>query len=135
MTGTGQPAVERVLRELCEPRGPGFIRARLYDLGRYPGAVPSADPGDRVAGRLFRLRAWETALRRLDRYEHFDAEDEAGSAFVRRPVEVVLSPARKSVIAWAYYYNRPVDRRRRVVPADWAAWLRRRGSPKVPPVS
>jgi gamma-glutamylcyclotransferase (GGCT)/AIG2-like uncharacterized protein YtfP len=126
LSGTGQRPVDRVLGERAEDRGPGFIRARLYDLGEYPGAVPSAEPGDRVLGRLFRLRVPAPALARLDRYERYDARCEPASEFLRREVEVRLSGYGPPVAAWVYYYNKPVSHRRRVRPGDWQAWLRRR---------
>lgn len=126
LTGTGQRSLARTLRELVEDLGPGYVRARLYDLGDYPGAVPSTNPGDRVQGRLLRLRAPLSALSRLDRYERYDPRAEAASEFVRRPVEVALPGRPGPVTAYVYYYNRPARHRPRVLPADWPAWLRRR---------
>jgi gamma-glutamylcyclotransferase (GGCT)/AIG2-like uncharacterized protein YtfP len=116
--------VDRLLRGAVQDLGPGHIQARLYDLGDYPGAVASTRRGDRVTGRLYRLLAPLTTLARLDHYEGYDPSAEPASEFVRRPV--AAARAGGPVLAWVYYYNRSVTLRRRVVPADWLAWVRRR---------
>jgi len=70
----------------------------LYDLGRFPGAVPG---GGTVCGELLRLsdpEVWAV----LDRYEGYDPDDEAASLFVRRRVSLT-EPAGRT--AWVYWYN------------------------------
>lgn len=49
--------------------GDGVFQGRLYDLGPYPGAVPSGQRGDRVLGEVYRLVGPESVLERLDAYE------------------------------------------------------------------
>jgi gamma-glutamylcyclotransferase (GGCT)/AIG2-like uncharacterized protein YtfP len=129
LTGTGSRGIDRILRTHGQDRGRGQIRARLYDLGDYPGAVATVARGDRVTGRLYRLRAPERALARLDRYERFHPGAEDASEFVRRLAEVVPDGARAAVTAWIYYYNRAVVRRPRIASGDWVAWVRRRRNP------
>lgn len=81
---------------------PCVIPGTLYDLGRYPGAVPSSD-GDtgRIQGELYRLHDSRT-LRRLDAYEGYDPDDEHSSLFVRRRVTLLRPDDRD---AWVYWYN------------------------------
>lgn len=70
----------------------------LYDLGRFPGAVP----GDRtVHGELFRLQtphAWDI----IDSYEGYNPDREEASLFVRRQVVLQQPPDQT---AWVYWYN------------------------------
>lgn len=87
----------------------------LYDLGRFPGAVP----GDGVVhGDLFRLRdpqVWAV----LDRYEGYDSNREDTSLFVRRRVSLI-EPADRT--AWVYWYNDDPTGCPRIPSGDWIAY-------------
>lgn len=75
--------------------GFGTVAAELYDLGPYPGAVPSGDPRARVEGEVYRLAAID-ALARLDEHE--------GEEFARRRVDVTLASGDVES-AWIYWYR------------------------------
>jgi gamma-glutamylcyclotransferase (GGCT)/AIG2-like uncharacterized protein YtfP len=86
----------------------------LYDLGRFPGAVPGAGV---VHGELVRLadaQLWTV----LDRYEGYDPDNEAASLFVRRRVSMT-EPADQT--AWVYWYNGDPGEAPRVPSGDWHA--------------
>lgn len=87
----------------------------LYDLGRFPGAVP----GDgEVHGELFRLhdpQAWTV----LDAYEGYETGQEEDSLFVRRPVALQEPTGRT---AWVYWFNDDPAGHPRVPSGDWAAY-------------
>jgi gamma-glutamylcyclotransferase (GGCT)/AIG2-like uncharacterized protein YtfP len=88
--------------------GRGTIRANLYDLGDYPGArVLGAEPGQRVRGELYRLRAPDRALKIFDKYEEFFPLRPNKSLFVREVLPVTLEDGRRKR-AWAYLYNRGI---------------------------
>lgn len=91
----------------------------LYDLGRFPGAVP----GDGIVqGELIRLhdpQVWTV----LDRYEGWDPDDEEGSLFVRRHVSLV-EPSDRT--AWVYWYNGDPTGRPRISSGDWSAYVQSR---------
>ena len=92
----------------------------LYDLGRFPGAVP----GDGIVrGELLRLHDPQV-LRVLDRYEGYDADREDDSLFVRRRVEVQEPSART---AWVYWFNGDLTGRPRVESGDWATYVEGEG--------
>lgn len=86
----------------------------LYDLGRFPGAVP----GDgTVHGELLRLhdpRVWTV----LDAYEGYEAEREEDALFVRRRV-VLQVPSHRT--AWVYWFNGDLAGCPRISSGDWAA--------------
>jgi gamma-glutamylcyclotransferase (GGCT)/AIG2-like uncharacterized protein YtfP len=93
-------------------------RGQLYDLGRFPGAVPGAGT---VHGELFRLsdpEVWSV----LDRYEGYEPEREEASLFVRRQVDL-QAPADRT--AWVYWYNGDPNGRPPVPSGDWAAYVQR----------
>lgn len=92
--------------------GPASYRARLLDLGDFPGVVASESAQDVVVGELFLVRAEvvEEVLARLDRYE--------GPAFVRREVQV-RGEDEGDVLAWVYHYGGDPARGRLVASGDW----------------
>jgi gamma-glutamylcyclotransferase (GGCT)/AIG2-like uncharacterized protein YtfP len=83
--------------------GAGSVGGRLYDLGDYPGMVPSDRPGDVVTGEVYELApdAAGDTLRVLDAYEGAGQEDPPSHRFLRQPVSVVLQDG-TALQAWAY---------------------------------
>ena len=98
--------------------GRGAIRARLYDLGAYPGAVPSEDERDRVEGELVRLLAPGRTLPALDRYELCDDASPRPHLYRRMVVPVRLAGGLEET-AWTYFYQRPVSDARRIASGVW----------------
>lgn len=94
----------------------------LYDLGRFPGAVP----GDGVVhGELLRLRdpqVWTV----LDRYEGYEPDTEGRSLFVRRRVSLVTPVDRT---AWVYWYNEAPTGHPRVPSGDWSTYVQTSDGP------
>lgn len=102
--GTLHP--ERAPREIAEvarrlrPVGTGWIRARRYELGVFPGVV--LDEGSRADGELFAVPDAET-LALLDAYEDYRAGDLVGSLFVRAETTVMMRDGERG--CWVYVYN------------------------------
>ena len=61
--------------------GTGSFQGKLYDLGRYPGAVSSRGHTDHVIGEIYRFSDPQRALEILDEYE--------GHRFKRKRVTIV----------------------------------------------
>ena len=78
--------------------GSGSFQGKLYDLGRYPGAVASNETSDKVHGELYRLKDSERIFRELDEYE--------GREFRRERVSISLENGKK-ILSWIYLYRRP----------------------------
>ena len=107
----------RLLKPFGGPANRATIRARLYDLGAYPGVVLSGDsddPSEIVAGELFVLPDGPEAtaiLARLDDYEDFRPSDRASSLFLRQQVLATLQDgpdAGTEIACWVYTYNHPI---------------------------
>lgn len=115
--GPARLGIEEELSYVGDARWGG----RLYDLGRFPGAVP----GDgEVHGELVRLSSpsvWAV----LDDYEGYDPDAPAASLFVRRRVQLRRPGDRE---AWVYWFNDDPTGAPRVRSGDWAAYVRARGS-------
>ena len=84
------------LAQHAELIGMGKFRGKLYNLGRYPGAVVSKKASDQVIGQVYALRESEKTLSALDRYE--------GPEFHRQKVAITLVSGRK-LISWIYLYR------------------------------
>jgi gamma-glutamylcyclotransferase (GGCT)/AIG2-like uncharacterized protein YtfP len=89
--------------------GRGSVRGALYDFGKFPALVDTAN-GDRVPGTILLLRD-AAALAKLDAYESV-----AEGLYVRRRTAVRLDDGGE-IEAWVYVYVRSVSGRRRI-----AAW-------------
>jgi len=84
--------------------GRGWFGGRLYDLGEYPGAVPSR-AGERVLGEVYELAPDDARLAELDRLEGCDPGRPERGLFVRRGLTIELA-AGGYVRAWVYLLAR-----------------------------
>ena len=96
--------------------GMGCFQGRLYDLGRYPGAVASTNRTDRVYGEIYRLRQSAAVFERLDRYE--------GEYFARRWMRVRHGTGDK-IFSWVYLYRGRVKDAQRIRSGDYLKFLAR----------
>jgi len=97
--------------------GTAYFQGRLYDLGRFPGAVASPRATDRIIGELYRLRTPAILLAALDSYE--------GKQFHREKVTIFTAEGNR-VASWIYLLNREAKNRKQIPSGDYAAYLRRR---------
>jgi gamma-glutamylcyclotransferase (GGCT)/AIG2-like uncharacterized protein YtfP len=96
--------VQKAVTEGWELVGHGTVAAELYDLGAYPGAVPSAAGGPRVWGELYGVPDAEEALPRLDHHEGCGPGHAPPHEFARALVDVTLESG-ETVEAWVYWYR------------------------------
>ena len=119
--GAGHP-MHRLLSAGAEPAAEAMGRAtyagRLFDLGRYPGAVPDPTGNWQVTGELYRLRQPESVLEALDQYEGCAPHSPQPHEYRRAMQTVRLANLPKgeathqqdeAVQAWVYIYNAPLD--------------------------
>ena len=102
--------------------GRGKMKALLYDIGNYPGAVYDKS-GHEVDGELYRFCNEEKVLRTLDRYEGFDQDNEKSCEYIRRQ-EPVLMDNGEYQVAWVYWYNRETGSKLRIEQNDYLEYLR-----------
>jgi gamma-glutamylcyclotransferase (GGCT)/AIG2-like uncharacterized protein YtfP len=96
--------------------GAGSIRGLLYDLGKYPGALPSKE--GEVKGELYELENGSTHLIELDRVEGYDPANPEKSLFVRSLTDVKLSD-QKSTRAWFYFLPSKPSKGRLISSGDY----------------
>lgn len=113
--GASHPRHRTLARE-ARYAGRGYIQGRLYNLGRYPGAVASRNKSERVFGEIYRLRESAVLFARLDEYE--------GEHFARHRLPVRLGTGKK-IISWVYLYRGRVKDARRIRSGDYLEFLAR----------
>jgi len=106
------------LRSSARFLGKGRIAGRLYDLGEFPGAIPSALPGEEIKGELYELSDLGRQLKALDAYEEFDPIHPDKSLFVRQRVDVRLENG-ESLKAWTYFLPQEPAKARRIRSGDY----------------
>ncbi len=82
------------------------FQGKLFDLGNYPGAIPSEDSQEVVYGEVYALEPSmrTTVLTTLDEYEGCGSNAEVPTEFRRERAIVTLDDGKK-VAAWVYLYN------------------------------
>ena len=86
--------------------GAATVKGKLYDLGEYPGAIPSHED-EFITGELYQLTnefQFTEAFAALDNYEGLLVEP---PLFRREQVTVLLTDSTDT--AWIYWYNHDVD--------------------------
>jgi gamma-glutamylcyclotransferase (GGCT)/AIG2-like uncharacterized protein YtfP len=93
--------------------GAATVCGHLYNLGSYPGVLPSEFPRDKVHGMVVKLhRPWHS-LRWIDAYEGCGEHDAEPHGFRRVIVSARLAGGAK-LDTWIYYYQGPLDNARRL---------------------
>lgn len=94
------------LHQNCRFYAEGKFKGRLYDVGKYPGAVATPGGDNYVYGQVFSLMDAPPVLAQLDDYEGFGAGQPQPNEFVRQllPVET----PNELLTCWVYLYNLPV---------------------------
>ena len=99
--------------------GRGRMRGRLFDLGEYPGFVPS-DEGAWVHGEVYTLRTGSDTLARLDDYEGCGSKDLPPREFERVRREAVMTGGARLQV-WVYVYKGPVTGIREIASGDYCS--------------
>lgn len=84
--------------------GRGKLPGRLYDIGRYPGAV--AGGAGFVYGAVYRMGDADGVLKVLDDYEGFGDDYQQPNEFIRQLAGVDMDEG--CLQCWVYFYNHSV---------------------------
>ncbi len=100
------------------------VKGRLYDIGKYPGAI-SDDSGDFfIKGEIIKIKAPVSVFEFLDNYEGYDVDDQPESEYCRKKEWFSLEDG-TSVEAWIYWYNFPVNDKKRIDDNDYIKYLQK----------
>ena len=93
--------------------GEGLFQGKLYDLGRYPGAVSSRKKSDFVTGEIYRLENPKQVFHILDEYE--------GPRFKRTQVTIFFGEDSR-LLCWIYLYTHSISGRRIISSGDYVGY-------------
>ncbi len=98
--------MSQVLAKYAHFAGAATFQGKLFDLGSYPGTVPSDDLRDAVRGEVYALEPLDRddVLTILDEYEGYNPEDQDSSEFRREHLTITFDDGRRAP-AWIYLYN------------------------------
>ena len=99
-------AMSQVLARHARFVGHATFQGKLFDLGTYPGTIPSDNSQDLVYGEVYALEPLtrNQVLAMLDEYEGCSVSSETLSEFRREHLMITLDNGR-SVFSWIYLYN------------------------------
>lgn len=114
----------RLVAEHGRFAGRARVRGRLFDLGEYPGLVPSND-NHFVTGELYSVEAERAAemWNALDRYEGCSEDDPQPHEYRRTLVPAQLNDG-DTVQAWAYVLNDLPAGAASIPGGDYLLWRR-----------
>lgn len=101
----GYPLHGRLKRLRARLLGVGTVQAQWREESRYPGALPSGSPSNRIEGELFLLRNPEEDLAVLDALEEVDGSRPEKSLYERQLGRVRLATGQQ-FLAWVYFLPR-----------------------------
>ena len=115
-------AMHDILATHCRYFSEAYMQGRLYEVNRYPGAVASAQPEERVVGELYQIINANTVLAKLDQYEECAAEFPHPHEYIRKPLQVSL-PQGGTVCAWVYLFNHDTTQLQQIKSGDYLKYL------------
>ena len=119
--GGGAP-FSKLLSEQADLVGLGAFQGKLYDLGEYPGVVPSSNLADAVIGEIYALYNPGFVLAALDAYEDYVPDQPDRSLYLRRLVSISAGE-NKTLQAWLYLYNGPITGCKQITTGDYLHYL------------
>ncbi|HZX14115.1 MAG TPA: gamma-glutamylcyclotransferase family protein [Thermodesulfobacteriota bacterium] len=111
-----------ILARYADFVGVGTFMGKLYNIGEYPGTVPSDNPDDVVRGEVYALRDPNRVLKVLDDYEGCGQDDPSPTEFRRQKVNISLESGR-NINAWIYIYNRSTDGLKVIPSGDYTQFI------------
>lgn len=101
--------------------GNGYIQGELYNIGRFPGVIEGKD---HIVGELYETP--DESLNLLDQIEGYDPEFSPNCLYIRKSCTVYLDTG-EITTATAYFYNRPVVDKEKIVHGDYRAFVLQMG--------
>ncbi len=134
--------------------GRSQIQGKLYDIGDYPGAVKEGKErqkekqkeqekeeleqkqeqddkvkarqgGSVIKGEIVMIKNPRKVMALLDEYEGYNPKEIKTSEYLREKAQVKLEDG-KEVEAWVYWYNLPVEGKRRIRHRDYLDYLKKK---------
>lgn len=109
--------------------GEGVVKGKLYDLGDYPAAAPTADEKF-ISGELYCINnplEFSWAIGQLDDYEGLNTEEGERPLYKREEVIAYLDGEPHT--AWIYWYNGDLSGKPEIESGDVFQYLQQKNKP------
>ena len=110
--------IQNLLDRYAEDQDTGFVQAKLYDLGSYPGLVPSENQDEQVFGEVYKILDSRELLEAFDEYEGCSPHFPEPWEFVRKKMKATLHKG-GVVDACIYVYNHDVKDKEQIVSGNY----------------
>lgn len=113
--------VHNAMIKYCQFYADAYLPGYLYAVDGYPGAIYIACATARIAGELYRIQRHSALFALLDQYEECSGRHLPPHEYIRRPCPIYAGE--ETISAWAYLYNRPVDRLPVITSGDFRQFI------------
>ena len=106
--------------------GEAKVKGKLFDLGEYPGAVPTQEDSF-IKGELYVIKnenEFSWAIAQLDDYEGVPVESHERPLYRREIADIFINDA--IVPAWIYWYNGDVNGKPLISSGDLLDYLKKK---------
>jgi len=127
-SGFRNPAYEYLSRYF-HLMGEAVVKGKLYDLGDYPAAAPTADEKF-ISGELYCINnplEFSWAIGQLDDYEGLNTEEGERPLYKREEVIAYLDGEPHT--AWIYWYNGDLSGKPEIESGDVFQYLQQKNKP------
>ena len=104
--------------------GQAKVKALLYDMGTFPGAVKSSGM-DEVLGDVYQVTDPAGVFKVLDHYEGYFENDPERSEYIRVKTKVQMSSG-KSLNVWIYWCNLDLEGKPVIKNKDYLRYLKKK---------
>jgi len=119
----------KLLRQEADYEGEGVVDGKLYDIGRFPGAIISCRDSIEIKGEIYALRIADRIFAYLDQYEGYSPNIFASSLFRREKCQVTCDDG-DEIEAWIYIFNEPLDGYPLIERGDYVEFINNKGDLK-----
>jgi gamma-glutamylcyclotransferase (GGCT)/AIG2-like uncharacterized protein YtfP len=123
--GFESPVKEQVSSDL-EWIGQAKVKALLYDMGTFPGAIKSSGMNE-VLGDVYRVANAEKVFKVLDHYEGYLDGDPEKSEYIRVRTDVQMNGG-KILNVWIYWCNLDLEGKPVIKNKDYLRYLKKKTS-------
>ena len=97
-------------------KGKTLDKFEMYDCG-FPYIIPS-EKGSQIVGEVYLVD--QETLKELDYYEGVET-----GLYKRAKFKIILNEG-KTITAWLYFRNSPLEKSTKIKASDWIEWKRKR---------
>ena len=119
--GFGLPILKKIESDI-QYLGNSEINGELYDIGKYPAALPAKKSSSKILGEVFVILRPRKVFKLLDSYEGFDRKDKKHSEYYQKKELLVLDSGEK-IYSLVYWYNLPIIDKNRITQSDYLIYL------------